>query len=535
MQEEIIALGTAFVFGIGARLLGLPPLVGYLVAGFMLYGLGGEVTESLIGFSEMGVTLLLFTIGLKLQLGNLLKPQIWAVASLHIAGTLLFTGAVLFLLGLAGFGLFARLALPLLLLIAFALSFSSTVFAVKVLEEKGEMGSFYGQIAIGILIVQDIAAVAFLAAATGKIPSLWALLLFGLLPLRPLLNRLMERAGHGELLILFGLTLALGGAKVFELVGVKGDLGALILGLLLAGYPKSSELARHLLGFKDLFLVGFFLTIGLSGAVSAEALIGGVLLLLLLPLKAGFFFFLMLRFRLRARTSLLTSLSLGNYSEFGLIVAAIAVQNQWIGGEWLILIAIALSLSFILGAPLNSAAHRIYARLGERLRMLQSPLRIAEEQPIDPGEASVLVFGMGNVGASAYDRIRERMGEVVVAIDLDQKEVDAQLKAGRRVVRGNATDPDFWSRFKLDLNQIQMVLLAMPNHRENLFAAGQIRAMGYAGRMAAVAKYADEITALRTAGVDAAYNLYQEAGVGLVEHIFRHTDEDPAGERQTVV
>ena len=99
----------------------------------------------------------------------------------------------------------------------------------------------------------------------------------------------------------------------------------------------------------------------------------------------------------------------------------------------------------------------------------------------------------------------------------------------------NATDPDFWSRFKLDLNQIQMVLLAMPNHRENLFAAGQIRAMGYAGRMAAVAKYADEITALRTAGVDAAYNLYQEAGVGLVEHIFRHTDEDPAGERQTVV
>jgi glutathione-regulated potassium-efflux system ancillary protein KefC len=117
------------------------------------------------------------------------------------------------------------------LILAFALSFSSTVFAVKVLEEKGEMGSLYGTIAIGILIVQDLAAVLFLAFSLGKVPMLWSLLLFALIPLRGVIGRILDRAGHGELLLLFGITFALGGAQLFEALHIKGDLGALLLGI----------------------------------------------------------------------------------------------------------------------------------------------------------------------------------------------------------------------------------------------------------------------------------------------------------------
>lgn len=519
MQSDIIAIGIAYALGLAARFVGLPPLIGYLIAGFGLYAGGGQLTPTLAEFSELGVTLLLFSIGLKLRLGSLLMPQIWAVASLHMLITIVVTAAFIAIMAVIGVSLFTGLEPAAVALVAFALSFSSTVFAVKVLEEKGEMNALYGRLSIGILIVQDIAAVIFLAVSTGKIPSVWALSLLALIPLRPLLYKLLERSGHGELQILFGLTLALGGAQLFELVSIKGDLGALILGVMLASHSRASELARQLLGFKDLFLVGFFLSIGLSGPLSMNAVAIGLLLLLLVPFKTLLFFGLLSKFRARARTSLLASLSLANYSEFGLIVATIGVSNGWIGSEWLIIIAIALSLSFIFAAPLNGASYRLYASLRASLTRFETVQRIAEEEVIDPGDTGVIVFGMGRIGSGAYDAMRQRMGERVLGVDVDADTVERLNGTGRRVIRGSATDPDFWGRIQLDFERVGLIMLAMPNAQENLFAARQLTQSGYTGKLAAVAKYADEIEALDQAGVHAAFNLYAEAGAGFAEHV----------------
>jgi len=519
LQSDIIAIGIAYVLGLVARLIGLPPLIGYLVAGFGLYASGNQLTPTLEEFSKMGVTLLLFSIGLKLRPGSLLMPQIWAVASLHMLITVIVTGTFILATGMIGVSLFTDLDPVAIALVAFALSFSSTVFAVKVLEGKGEMNSLYGRVSIGILIMQDIVAVIFLAVSTGKVPSLWALGLLALIPLRPLLHRLLEKSGHGELQILFGLTLALGGAQLFELVSIKGDLGALILGVILASHPRASELARQLLGFKDLFLVGFFLSIGLSGPLSWNSVAIGLLLLLLVPFKTVLFFSLLSKFHLRARTSLLTSLSLANYSEFGLIVTAIGVSNGWIGSEWLIIIAIALSLSFIAAAPLNSASYHLYASMRALLSRFETDRHIAEEEVIDPGDTRVIIFGMGRVGSGAYDAMSQHMGEQVLGVDVDQDTAIKQSAKGRHVIRGSATDPDFWTRIQLDFDRIRLILLAMPNAQENLFAVRQLKDAGYTGKIAAVAKYADEIEALRQAGVHAAFNLYAEAGAGFAEHV----------------
>ena len=519
MQADIIAIAVAFILGLGMRSVGLPPLVGYLIAGFILYGAGMRASVTLQEFSEMGVTLLLFSIGLKLRLGSLLMPQIWGVASLHMAITIGVAALSIYILGIAGLTVFAGLDFQLQILIAFALSFSSTVFAVKVLEGKGEMGSLYGRIAIGILIMQDIAAVIFLAASTGKIPSPWALLLLALIPLRPVLHAMLEKSGHGELQVLFGLTLALGGAQLFEMAEVKGDLGALILGVLLASHERASQLARQLLGFKDLFLVGFFLTIGMSGPLQVQAIWIALLLLLLVPLKTILFFVLLNGFHLRARTSLLASLSLANYSEFGLIVAAIAVSSGWLAGEWLIIIAIALSLSFIIAAPVNTAAHVLYARFRDALVGFESPRRIAEEEVLDPGDADVIVIGMGRVGSVAYDHIRRQLGDVVLGVDIDEQRVQTLRESGRRVMCGSATDPDHWERVRLDARKVKLILLAMPKYEENLFATEQLKTLGYSGKIAAIAKYPDEIAALQEAGVDRAYNLYAEAGAGFAEDV----------------
>ena len=528
MQSDIIAIGIAFSLGLVARQAGLPPLVGYLLAGFGLYAAGNRITPTLEEFSGMGVTLLLFSIGLKLRLGSLLKLQVWGVASLHMLITVAVTAMFILVVGVAGIPLPGGLDAVQVALLAFALSFSSTVFAVKVLEEKGEMQSLYGRISIGILIMQDIAAVVFLAVSTGKVPTVWALGLLALVPLRPLLHRLLERSDHGELQILFGLTLALGGAQLFELVSVKGDLGALVLGVMLASHARASELARQLLGFKDLFLVGFFLSIGLSGPLNWDAVGIGLLLLLLVPFKTLLFFGLLTRFHLRARSSLLASMSLANYSEFGLIVAAIGVSNGWIGSEWLIIVAIALSLSFIAAAPLNSAAYRLYSHLHLSLSRFETGQRIAEEEVIDPGDTGVIIFGMGRVGSGAYDAMRQRFGERVLGVDIDGETVEAQKTGGRHVIRGSATDPDFWNRINLDFDRVSLILLAMPNAQENLYAARQLKEAGYTGRLAAVAKYPDEIQALRAVGVHAAFNLYAEAGGGFAEHVCKQLLPEPA-------
>ncbi|MEM6645098.1 MAG: cation:proton antiporter, partial [Bacteroidota bacterium] len=363
MLLDAVWIGIAFLLGLAARQVKLPPLVGYLAAGFVLYALNINPGEIINNFADLGVTLLLFTIGLKLRVDTLLRPQVWGVAFTHMGLITLLIGGGLLVLALTSLPLLTGLDLTTALLIGFALSYSSTVFAVKVLEDKGELDSIYGRTAIGILIMQDIVAVVFLAISAGKVPSSWALLLFlALVPARWLLLRFMDRAGHEELLVLFGLSVALGGAQVFDMFNIKGDLGALMLGVFLAPHRNASGLAKSLLSFKDLFLVGFFLSIGLRGIPDLEMLFMAALLVAVVPLKGALFFGLLTKFRMRSRTSFLSALSLSNYSEFGLIVAAIGAANGWISEAWLITSAVALALSFVAASPVNTAAHALYER-----------------------------------------------------------------------------------------------------------------------------------------------------------------------------
>ncbi len=515
---DVAWISLVFSLGFLARLISLPPLVGFLATGFVLNYMGIVSGEMLQKLADLGITLLLFTVGLKLNLKVLIRPQVWAVTALHISVIITLFGAAIFGLALMSVPLFSGLNLKLSLMLAFALSFSSTVFVAKSLEEKGEMKSLHGRIAIGILVMQDLAAVIFLAASTGKIPSLWALLLFLLIPLRSLFHYLLQKTGHGEMLILYGLVLALGGAELFELVGVKDDLGALIMGLLISTHPKSKEMVKSMLGFKDLFLVGFFLSIGMSGQLSLEALIIGLLIVPFVFVKSALFFALMTHFKLRARTSLLATLNLTNYSEFGLIVAAIGVTNGWLAGEWLVIIAIALSLSFVVAAPLNSRDDKIYSSFREYWRKFQRKERLPDEMLLDTLGASIAIFGMGRVGSGAYDRMRDFHGETVVGIDFDAELINKHRSIGRNVLHGDPSDADFWDKLEKD-HSIKLIMLALPNLEANLDALEQLREISFPGRIAATARYSDEEERLRKSGATAVFNIYTEAGTGFAEHV----------------
>ena len=523
-----------FILGFAVYRVGLPPLVGYLIAGFVLQALGVEGGDTLERIADLGVMLLLFSIGLKLRLRGLAKPTIWAGASIHIVVTIIVFGAGIYALSLSGLSVFSALDFKLALMIAFALSFSSTVFAVKVLEERGEMSSLHGRISIGILIMQDIFAVLFLTLSTGKIPSPWAIALVGgLLIARPLLLAILDRVGHRELLLLFSVFLALGlGAGGFESVGLKPDLGALIVGVLIAGHPKAGEMAKTLLSFKDLFLVGFFLSIGLSGAPTLQTVGIAGLLAVGVVFKMTFFFLLLTRFKLRVRTSLLATFSLATYSEFGLLIVTTGFKNGWIGSEWLIILAIALSITIILASPLNSFAHSIYSRFSGRLKPFETKTRLAEDRSIYPGNAKIAVFGMGRVGTEAYDDMRRRHGEVVIGVDFDEETVKKHLEAGRKIILGDPTDHDFWAKTRQRGEKIQIAMLTLPEHMANMTAVAQLTEMKFAGSIAATAKFDDEVEELKEAGVYAIFNLYAEAGYGFAEHVCEAIDVKAEGTGQ---
>lgn len=515
---------VALVLGLIAQQLRLPPLVGFLCAGFALHALGISGGPALDKFAELGVTLLLFTIGLKLRLRSLLAPEVWGTASVHMMLLVVLTGGLLLVPGLAGFAWLGALDWQAAAVVAFALSFSSTVFAVKILEDRGEMKTRHGQVAIGILIVQDIIAVVFLTMATDKSPTLWALALLGLPFIRPLMNHFMERSGHGEVLVLFGMFVAIGGGELFNLVGMKADLGALIFGVLLSGQAKSSELSRTLLSFKDLFLIGFFLSIGISALPGmSDILIAAALVLLVLPLKIVAFFWLLTRLRLRARTAYLTTAGLANYSEFGLIVAAVGAGAGWIEQQWLLIIAMALAFSFVIGSITNARAHSLYAAFEDYLHRFDSGNRLSADSSPDIGDADILVVGMGRVGSGAYLSMREAVGDRVCGVDADADHVAWHQQSGNNVILADAEDADFWH--DVDMRQLRLVMLSMPTLSDMLQAVELMKDSGYQGIIAAVTKYEDDRKSLEEAGVDATFNFYAEAGAGFAEHVRRQLEE----------
>lgn len=516
----IEATWIAFAFGLGlvARYIGLPPLIGYLGAGFALaalddqLGIGKQDSVILAHLSHLGVLLLLFTVGLKLKLSNLVRPEV-------IGGSLLHFGLSSVLM-LPPIMLFLDIAWQEALMLSVALAFSSTVLAAKVLESRRELKAFHGRVAIGVLIMQDLIALVVMSLASGKVPSAWALLVFGLPLLRPLLFRLLDASGHEELMVLLGLMLALVvGGLGFEAVGLSSELGALAFGAMLAKHPRSGELSNALWSVKEVFLVGFFLQIGIGGLPDAKALLFASVMALLLPLKTVLFFFLFLAFRLRSRSAFLSSASLTNYSEFGLIVISVVMP------QWLVPLALTVVFSFIISAQFNRFSAPLYDRLARYLIPLERNTHHPDEQPVSLGDAQILVMGMGRSGRAAYDYLQDK-GYRLVSLDSDPVMVERASGEGRNVLYADAEDQTFWQ--SLEMNRIEAVILTMNDAEAKVVASRKLREKGFAGLVVSHALYEDVARQIEQAGADHTYLTMTEAGAGLAQNVAAHLQAQAA-------
>ena len=511
---DFIWILFAFICGLAAKTISLPPSIGFLAAGFILNIAGYQADESLSLLSDLGITIMLFTIGLKLNVKNLFKTEVWLGCSLHTLLWIVVTITFVKLLALMSVSYFSNLDLMTAALIAFALSFSSTVCVIKLLEENGEMRTRHGKLAVSILVIQDIIAVAFLVIATGKIPSVWAFSLLGLFLIKPFINRLISHVGHGELIPLMGFFLALGSYELFELVNIKGDLGALLVGMFLASHVKATEINKALMSFKDIFLIGFFLSIGFTAIPTLEMLALAMLLILLIPIKFVMFYGIFSLLKIRCRSAFLSALSLSNFSEFGLIVGALSVTSGWLSNDWLVILALSMAISFILTNIIYRFAHTTFTKHRELISRFERQTKLEEDSFCQPCQRPIVIIGMGRVGRGAYQAINNGTSPAW-GLDADKEKATLLTREGMQAYYGDAEDIHLWE--SIDLSQLELVLLALPSVQDIINITTLLRAANYQGKIAAIARYDDERIQLEAFGIDKVFNFYTEAGVGFAE------------------
>ena len=202
-------------------------------------------------------------------------------------------------------------------------------------------------------------------------------------------------------------------------------------------------------------------------------------------------------------------MSLTTYSEFALIVTAVAVENELLGEQWLVVAAVTVALSFIAAAPFNVFAHELYRALSPWLDRLERDKRHPDDEPISLGSAEILIVGMGRVGAGAYDYLKEQ-DENIVGIDSDPGKIESNIGAGQaRRVRGRRGSELLAA---LNIDRLRAIMLAVPDLEAKITAARGLRSRGYKGLLSATHLYPEEYEPIISAGCDVSYNYYIGSG-----------------------
>lgn len=512
----LTAILFSIIGGLGASLLRLPPLIGFLGAGFAVHAMGLEEIPFIDSLAELGVTTLLFTIGLKLNPKDIVAPRVVFSGLGHAFFNTVVFAALFSIASFLPLRELTGLSVTALIYIGIATSFSSTVFVMSHLEEQNRSASAIGRIAIGVLILQDIIAVGVLVASSGKTPELWALALPLLFFIRPLAARLPNRMFRTELLVLTGIGIAVAAYSAFELAGLSGSLGSLVAGILLSSHPISERLSKALISIRELLLVAFFIQIGLGGLPSAGGYIIAAIMVLFLVFKATIFIWILKRNGLSLRTSALASLTLSNYSEFGLIVMAAATQQDILPEEWTSIMAVAVAGSFIASSLMVPHEDKLVSFLQKFVPETPEDRLVPEEAKVIIDNADALIMGMGRVGVGVYGRLVNEYGMNVFGVDFDEDRIAELREQGYQVIPGDVTDPELWHHIELE-KKPALYVLALSEHAETYAMIQNIRKQDTEAVVATTIKVQRFKGPLLNVGADMAVYLYDGAGEELAD------------------
>jgi Kef-type K+ transport system membrane component KefB len=532
----VLLLVAAAVGALGVRL--RQPLIVAFIAVGILVGpsvLGWVSANDQIDLlAKFGITLLLFVVGLKLDL-HIIRTM-GPVALATGLGQVAFTSIIGYFIGIA-FGMAPITALY----VAVALTFSSTIIIVKLLSDKREVDTLHGRIALGFLIVQDLVVVLAMiglnaVGATGEVSLAQAafavllkgagFLLFVALAMRYLLPRLLHMLSRSqELLVLFGIAWGLALAALGVALGFSKEVGAFVAGVSLASTPYRDALGARLTSLRDFLLLFFFLDLGarldlgLLGAQMVESLVFSLFVLLGNPLIV---MVIMGVLGYRSRTGFLAGLTVAQISEFSLILGALGVSLGHISAETMGLITLVGLITISASTYMIIYSHPLYALLAPWLKIFErrQPHREAG-QPAVPDDAVplVILFGLGRYGSGITRALRER-GWQVLGVDFNPDLVRARGVKGGAVVFGDAEDPEFIAT--LPLGRARWVISTAREGHVNRSLIHALQSLDYRGRTAIAAQVPEEVASLEQAGADLVLMPFVDAAREAADRIVGH-------------
>lgn len=508
-----------------------PVLIAYIVVGIAVgpAGFGLVMAHDQIDLlAQVGVAVLLFAVGLKLDLHHI--RHIGPVALATGLGQLAFTIVIGFALILAlGKGVMEALY------VAVALTFSSTIIIVKLLSDKRELDSLHGRIAVGFLIVQDLAVVIAMmtmsalrgSGETGGDEGWWTVLLslsWRLAAAAVTLFVLMRwvlpavvaaMARSQELLLVFAIAWGVVLATLGEWAGFSKEAGAFLAGFSLASTPYREAMNARLTGIRDFLLLFFFIDLGAKldfstlGAevgpavvLSLFVLIGNPLIVMAIMGYMGY----------RRRTGFLAGLTVAQISEFSIVFVAMGITLGHVGVQALGLTTLVGLVTITVSTYMILYAQTLYERLAPWLRIFERdhPFRevAAESQNAGTRSAQVIVFGLGRYGSRLFEQLRDD-GVEAIGVDFDPEAVRELQGRGLPVHFGDGEDPDFLE--SLPLRQARWVITTFPQWESNRALLHALQAVHYRGRVVGAVRDAAHGRALAEAGVDQILNPFDDA------------------------
>jgi len=498
-SELIALLAITMVVGAIAIRFRQPLIIAFIAVGILVGPVGLNcirATEQIHLFAEMGLALLLFVVGLKLD------PQlIRSMGTVSLAtgiGQMVFTTLV-------GFVLTLLLGMPVMtsLYIAVAIVFSSTILIVKLLSDKRETDALHGQIALGFLIVEDIVVVLAmigLSAFTDASAAHPALQLLGIvlkgaglflgvwLVSKFLFPRLLPTLARStELLVLFGITWALLLAAVADQLGFNKEVGAFVAGLSLASTLYRDQLSAKLVSLRDFLLLFFFIELGSHldlRNIGSQLMLALPLSLLVLLGKPFAIMTILGKMGYRKRTGFMAGLTVAQISEFSLILVAMGVAAGHIGGDALEVMTLVLLITMGISTHLVIHAQSLYERVARYLTIFEGKRATREDAnpevpPMD--ENSVILIGLGSYGSKIGAHLSQR-GRMVLGVDFNPQAVTAWMARGQQAVFGDAEDPDL--AHALPLSSARWVVSSLRDPRINAGIIRTLRHAGYRGHIA---------------------------------------------------
>jgi len=546
----VIALALAWAFAAVANRLKLPPIVGYLLAGIAI----GPFTPGFVAdqniaseLAEIGVILLMFGVGLHFSLADLLSVKAIAIpgAFAQIACATL--------LGM-GLGLWLGWSIEGALVFGLALSVASTVVLLRALQERRLVETERGRIAVGWLIVEDIAMVLTLvllpalsgalegnagaapldiAVALGttvaKIAAFVGIMLIVGKRLIPGILHYMAHTGSRELFRLSVLVVALGAAyAAAELFGVSFALGAFFAGMILSESALSQQAAQETLPLRDAFAVLFFVSVGMlfDPTILVREPIPVLVTVLIIVLGKSLAAFAIVRgFGYSTPTALTISASLAQIGEFSFILAGLGVSLALLPEQGRDLILAGAIISILLNPLLFAALdHVLERREQRRVQVAEITETDTAREPIRPTRLAnhIVLVGHGRVGSAISAALRTK-GVPLFVIEDNEDAVAALKTTGVETLSGNAADPELIAT--ANLGGARCLLVAIPNAFEGGQVVQQARAINPKLLIVARAHSEAEIEHLKKHGADLVVMGEHEIAKAMLDNIFeRQTD-----------